>query len=665
MTLFFCGVMALTLLTIALYPRSYASEAKLLIRMGRESVALDPTATTGETIMLQKTQEDEVNSALNILNSREVLERVAERVGAERIIENAAPDMAEGPSANARIAQLGAWVNDTLQTLRLSDPGTPIDRAVRRLEKKSRFTAPKQSMVITVKYTAASPELAHDVVQAITEVFLEEHARLSQTEGSLEFFAEQAEKLHRQLTAAQVELRDRKNAFQRTSDSSRLSILENARDAMREKIYDLQLQESDLRSRYTDDYPLLREIRRQREAAERLLTELPAGDVRPASFAASAGTDSTVQLVHATPAATDAQPLGVDPVRKKLESEVEKINAEEYELAQLEREVELLEGKYKMHVEKLEQARVNDELGQKNIMNVKVAQPATLVHKPVSPMKTVILSLGTLLAFCGCIGLALVSESCDQTLRTTDQVEAQLGLPVLASLPYRKRRRRRRRAKKAGQQNGAPAASQAGYRSMLRALRGGSENGLRRAKTVGVVGCETAKSRSRVAGDLAIQAASSGADPVLLIDADARRRRIARRFHLNGSPGWCEIMRGNAVAKSCVKQSKLSNLAILGPGGAEADSAEPGSAVDTRGRLDDLKSDFGLVVIDLPPAGELNSSMVANMVDEVVLVVEAERTRIQAAQRARDLLKRAGIEVAGVVLANRREHIPRWLYQRL
>jgi Mrp family chromosome partitioning ATPase len=45
--------------------------------------------------------------------------------------------------------------------------------------------------------------------------------------------------------------------------------------------------------------------------------------------------------------------------------------------------------------------------------------------------------------------------------------------------------------------------------------------------------------------------------------------------------------------------------------------------------------------------------------------VEAEHTRIQSAQRAKDLLERAGVRVTGVVLANRREHIPRWLYQRL
>src|SRR5262245_44320794 len=88
-----CGVMGLALLAIAFYPRSYVSESKLVIRIGRESVGLDPTATTGDTVMLQKTQDEEVNSAVNIFMGREVLERAVEKVGADRILSNS-PDEA-------------------------------------------------------------------------------------------------------------------------------------------------------------------------------------------------------------------------------------------------------------------------------------------------------------------------------------------------------------------------------------------------------------------------------------------------------------------------------------------------------------------------------------------------------------------------------------------
>ena len=78
--LVFCSIIALAIAFLAIAPRSYTSEATMLMRVGRESVALDPTATTGQTIMLQKTQADEVHSALSILSSRNVLERVVEEV---------------------------------------------------------------------------------------------------------------------------------------------------------------------------------------------------------------------------------------------------------------------------------------------------------------------------------------------------------------------------------------------------------------------------------------------------------------------------------------------------------------------------------------------------------------------------------------------------------
>ena len=85
-----------------------------------------------------------------------------------------------------------------------------------------------------------------------------------------------------------------------------------------------------------------------------------------------------------------------------------------------------------------------------------------------------------------------------------------------------------------------------------------------------------------------------------------------------------------------------------------------------QGQLDEIKTDYGLVVVDLPPERDMDAqSPAAEWLDEMVLVVEAERTRIQTAQRAKDMLDRAGVHVTGVVLANRREHIPRWLYQRL
>jgi uncharacterized protein involved in exopolysaccharide biosynthesis len=664
MALFFCAMIGLTLVVISLCPRSYSSESKLFIRVGRESVALDPTATTGETIMLQKSQADEINTALNILGSREVLQRAVERVGAERILTDLPNGDAETTAAEKPLGVIRrtsdlvhSYVNSALVSLRLSDPGSDEDLAIRRLENGVELTAPKESQVISITYSAASPELAHDVVEAVTRVFIEQHLRLSQSEGSLSFFSEQVDKLHNELMAAQSVLRDRKNEFQLTSSERRQSVLEKSNNALRDKIYDLSLQESELQSRYTDEYPPLREIRLQKQEAAQALTGLP--------------------IKQATSESADPSRSAAES-GSKLADELATLNDQEYQLAQLERSVELLEGKYRMHVEKLEQARVNDALSRDKISNVKQAQEATLVRKPDSPNKRLLFALGLILATSGAIGLAFLSEALDQTLRTTDQVESQLGLPVLLSLPRRKRRRRRSAAGAAtanghanGESNGHNGRNRrSNYRALVNELMTGGEfgqkNGERHTRTVGIVGCETSKQRSRVAADLAIQAASSSGDPVLLIDADARRRRVTKRFHINGSPGWREVLAGVADAESCVHRPETGNLSVMSPGAPNGHESAGHPAPGVFGQLDEMKADYGLVVVDLPPSREMESSLPASeWLDEMVLVVEAERTRIQSAQRTKDMLQRAGVHVAGVVLANRREHIPSWLYQRL
>ena len=104
--------------------------------------------------------------------------------------------------------------------------------------------------------------------------------------GSLAFFSEQVDKLHGELTAAQAELRDRKNAFRLTGgDADRSSIAEKTAAALRQKMYDLKLQESELKSRYTDEYPPLKDIRRQQAEVSNALTRVAGGQVASTSEA--------------------------------------------------------------------------------------------------------------------------------------------------------------------------------------------------------------------------------------------------------------------------------------------------------------------------------------------------------------------------------------------
>src|SRR6188768_2366672 len=65
---FFVGVMTLGVLAAFFMPKTYRSEGKLLLRLGRENMAIDPTAAVGSSsiVMPQQTRESEILSVLEV-----------------------------------------------------------------------------------------------------------------------------------------------------------------------------------------------------------------------------------------------------------------------------------------------------------------------------------------------------------------------------------------------------------------------------------------------------------------------------------------------------------------------------------------------------------------------------------------------------------------------
>ena len=94
---------------IVTWPRTYESEAKLMIRVGRESVSLDPTATTSPTLTLHKTLEEEVITALEVLNSRQVAETVVDKLGAKAILSGELPDAVSAAGPSSRSVMTALW----------------------------------------------------------------------------------------------------------------------------------------------------------------------------------------------------------------------------------------------------------------------------------------------------------------------------------------------------------------------------------------------------------------------------------------------------------------------------------------------------------------------------------------------------------------------------
>lgn len=211
------SIVALTLVALVYWPRSFESEAKLFVRLGRENMTLDPTATTGATVAFQKHQEEEINSVLEILNSRETLQRVVDEIGPDAVLSPSSGSSDDGNPVRSVLTQVKSAVGSAadvfLTSTGLRNPVSDREEAIRKLGVWMKAKAARRSGVVTITSRGPSPQAAQQFVATATKMFLEHHVALSRTAGSHDFFTQQTDLLRDQLAEAAGLLRDQKTKY--------------------------------------------------------------------------------------------------------------------------------------------------------------------------------------------------------------------------------------------------------------------------------------------------------------------------------------------------------------------------------------------------------------------------------------------------------------------
>ncbi len=85
-----------------------------------------------------------------------------------------------------------------------------------------------------------------------------------------------------------------------------------------------------------------------------------------------------------------------------------------------------------------------------------------------------------------------------------------------------------------------------------------------------------------------------------------------------------------------------------------------------REQFESLRNKFDLILVDAAPAREsLDGMAMSKIVDGAIIVLAAEKTRWQVARQLKDNIEKQGGQVFGVVLNQRKYHIPESIYKRL
>jgi polysaccharide biosynthesis protein PslE len=470
-------------------PRSYRSEAKLFLRVGRESVALDPTASTGQTISLQQNdRKDEVKSAVEVVKSRGVLGQVVDELAPDVVLGESGPG-AKQPSAASRM--LESFVKPIVAYIKSIDPVSDREEAIILIEKHLSVDAERESTLVVVQYDARTPQLAQAVCDKIVQVYQQEHMRIHRNEESQPFFTVQQEVLRKQLDDALEALRsakdemglaniaDRRTTLEkqfgdveldrlqteqqlatsraRAADlekqlgqlpdrmvSSKRSVPNAGADLLREELYTLQMKAMDLQARYSDDHPLVQAIKQQVQDAQKVVDARSEHQMETTEDVNPIHRDLSLELKQQqnVMAGYESRLSELEKQKTLVQDDLRKTNECEVKLDRLERETELARSKYFQYSHNLEDSRIGKELENERISNVSVAQPATFAEKPISPSKLMVLAGTLVLATAGTATLIFASEQLNDRLRTEMDVEQALGVPVLATIPDGRHERR-------------------------------------------------------------------------------------------------------------------------------------------------------------------------------------------------------------------------------
>lgn len=461
------GIFGTIVLGTWLWPPRYEASSSLIIRGGLDQNHIFPAANSSGQATLFVKQEEEINSEIEIIRSRPVLERVTEALSLHQHREIAVSglrgvvhDLFRGVVRPVRAAVSHLLGSTT------ADPEQLLNAGVARLQEELWVEPASDSQIVRVTYRDRDPGTAADVVNRVVEEYLKQRLAIHLNRSESGFYAEQISTAEAELEALRNQLGalkgregivsfteqahafvkkiegfdvalatvqkeiisvrskvDRVRNLLKTDPDLLIPLPEIAKnpliEQMEHSLVNQRLQLESLRQRYTEDSrqvaTALEQIEEQnlkiREQVQRFL-------------------DREVADLEKLQAEEQALSRTIERLKKRLTALPEK----EMTIAALEKRVtdqdEALSAMRKRYQDSLVSQATDHRL-----QNAKIVSRAAVPIDPVVPNLILNLSLGFLLAIMVSVSAALFTEYLDDSLKMPEDIEHYLGRQAFASIP--------------------------------------------------------------------------------------------------------------------------------------------------------------------------------------------------------------------------------------
>ena len=175
----------------------------------------------------------------------------------------------------------------------------------------------------------------------------------------------------------------------------------------------------------------------------------------------------------------------------------------------------------------------------------------------------------------------------------------------------------------------------------------------REKKIIAVTSCTPNEGKSTISLNLAISLAEAH-KKVILIDADLRNSTLMGKLQMTGEKekeGLAYYLSGMANYEDLICTTDYEGLDMILTGGFPPNPAELLGESSFKTLLEKLRQTYDYVIVDTPPIGNvIDSAIIAESCDGVMIVIESNAISFRFAQRVKEQLEKTSCPILGVIL---------------
>lgn len=483
------AVMATVIVAILgafLLPSRYGSEARLLVKPGRETSTLPIEYGDRQTLVAPSTQRDPIVDEEKMLTGRPIIRAVADYYLSELPDQ---PPQGVWKTVKFYVKQGASAVLETLRSglilIGIVEEQSPSERLASKLEKQFEVTHAPGSSVMEIRFSWDDPLVAQKIVNKWVSIYLDERTRALGRKSLYAFYEMESQNLARQIAATKQtisthltnidgisgkekleSLTDRLNkvAAERSDAYAEQLGLEKgihnaerrARELPREvvserelslnptqqdlklKLNGLELERLEMLKVYQNGAPRINEL----DTSIAALKDRIAQEKETVQRSENLSPNELVTMLQRNSLERDtrvselkARIGAYDKELKDLKGERHRILSIEPTLSRLERDLAVAEKNYALYLDSLEKARIDRELDNSRISNIAVIEHATFSPARIFPKSLMILLMAIPAGIAVGLFVLYLCYLLDQRIHDGGRLEQRFGVPLWSTVP--------------------------------------------------------------------------------------------------------------------------------------------------------------------------------------------------------------------------------------